>query len=420
MDSIWIRGKRPLYGEMTVQGSKNAVLPILAATVLIDGTTTLQNCPEISDVDCMCRILKKIGAAVTRNGHEICVDASGTLRSCLPAEEVVRMRSSIVLAGALLGRLGRASFGDPGGCVIGDRPIDLHLKAFERFGGQIKREDDEFLTVSAKTLKGARIDFPFPSVGATQNAILCAVCAKGETVLTGCAKEQEVVSLCNFLNRAGARIEGAGSRTIQIEGVKRLRGTEFWVDADRIVAGTYLIGVLAAGGEAFLKEAPTGQLGAVIATAEKMGAQIIKTPKGLLVKRIGRLLSPLLLETDGYPGYPTDLQSPMLTALCCAEGNSVVSERVFNGRFGVCQELNRMGAAIVAGKNSAEVTGGRKLHGERVCARELRGGAALVLAGLCAERKTVVENCHFIRRGYENIVRDFRKLGADIGTETEV
>ena len=227
MDSIWIRGKRPLYGEMTVQGSKNAVLPILASTILIAGKTTLRNCPDISDVDCMCRILQKIGATVTKTGHEICVDASGALQSRLPAEEVVRMRSSIVLTGALLGRLGQASFCDPGGCVIGDRPIDLHLKAFARFGCQIRREDDNFLTVFAKRLNGVQIRFPFSSVGATQNAILCAVCAKGETVLTGCAKEPEVVSLCRFLNGAGAKIEGAGSKTIRIEGVKKLCSTEF-------------------------------------------------------------------------------------------------------------------------------------------------------------------------------------------------
>lgn len=283
MDSIWIRGKRPLYGEMTVQGSKNAVLPILASTILIAGKTTLRNCPDISDVDCMCRILQKIGATVTKKGHEICVDASGALQSRLPAEEVVRMRSSIVLTGALLGRLGQASFCDPGGCVIGDRPIDLHLKAFARFGCQIRREDDNFLTVFAKRLNGVQIRFPFSSVGATQNAILCAVCAKGETVLTGCAKEPEVVSLCRFLNGAGAKIEGAGSKTIRIEGVKKLCSTEFSIDADRIVAGTCLIGVLAAGGEAFLRQAPIGQLTAVIAVA-KNGRTDYPNPKGAVGK----------------------------------------------------------------------------------------------------------------------------------------
>ena len=261
---------------MTVQGSKNAVLPILASTILIAGKTTLRNCPDISDVDCMCRILQKIGATVTKTGHEICVDASGALQSRLPAEEVVRMRSSIVLTGALLGRLGQASFCDPGGCVIGDRPIDLHMKAFARFGCQIRREDDNFLTVFAKRLNGVQIRFPFSSVGATQNAILCAVCAKGETVLTGCAKEPEVVSLCRFLNGAGAKIEGAGSKTIRIEGVKKLCSTEFSIDADRIVAGTCLIGVLAAGAD---RAAYSGDC-----SCKKNGRTDYPNPKGAVGK----------------------------------------------------------------------------------------------------------------------------------------
>ena len=269
-------------------------------------------------------------------------------------------------------------------------------------------------------MKGTEFSFPKRSVGATQQGILGAVLAKGETVLENCACEPEISWLCHYLRTMGAQITGDGTGRICVSGVEGLRGGSSWVPPDRIVAGTCLIGVLAAGGEAFLRQAPIGQLTAVIAVAKKMGAQIIPTPKGLLVKRAGRLVSPLLLETDVYPGYPTDLQSPMLTALCCAEGNCMVSERVFNGRFGVHEQLNRMGAAIVAGQTSAEVTGGRKLHGERVFAKELRGGAALVLAGLCAEHKTVVENCHFIRRGYEDIVRDFRELGADIGTETEI
>ena len=259
-----------------MQGSKNAVLPILASTILIAGKTTLRNCPDISDVDCMCRILQKIGATVTKTGHEICVDASGALQSRLPAEEVVRMRSSIVLTGALLGRLGQASFCDPGGCVIGDRPIDLHLKAFARFGCQIRREDDNFLTVFAKRLNGVQIRFPFSSVGATQNAILCAVCAKGETVLTGCAKEPEVVSLCRFLNGAGAKIEGAGSKTIRIEGVKKLCSTEFSIDADRIVAGTCLIGVLAAGAD---RAAYSGDC-----SCQKNGRTDYPNPKGAVGK----------------------------------------------------------------------------------------------------------------------------------------
>ena len=415
MDSIWIRGKRPLYGEMTVQGSKNAVLPILASTILIAGKTTLRNCPDISDVDCMCRILQKIGATVTKTGHEICVDASGALQSRLPAEEVVRMRSSIVLTGALLGRLGQASFCDPGGCVIGDRPIDLHLKAFARFGCQIRREDDNFLTVFAKRLNGVQIRFPFSSVGATQNAILCAVCAKGETVLTGCAKEPEVVSLCRFLNGAGAKIEGAGSKTIRIEGVKKLCSTEFSIDADRIVAGTYLFGCIGCGGSVLLNQAPWSQMEAVTVAAERMGAQCTVSEEGLFVQAPVRPKSIGHLQTGPYPEFPTDLQSAAMAVLTMAEGISYIEENIFENRFRIAEPLNLMGAQIVLKDGQhAVITGVEHLHGEQLDACELRGGAALVLAGLAAEGESFVTGQHFIERGYENICRDFRELGARI------
>ena len=415
MDSIWIRGKRPLYGEMTVQGSKNAVLPILASTILIAGKTTLRNCPDISDVDCMCRILQKIGATVTKTGHEICVDASGALQSRLPAEEVVRMRSSIVLTGALLGRLGQASFCDPGGCVIGDRPIDLHLKAFARFGCQIRREDDNFLTVFAKRLNGVQIRFPFSSVGATQNAILCAVCAKGETVLTGCAKEPEVVSLCRFLNGAGAKIEGAGSKTIRIEGVKKLCSTEFSIDADRIVAGTYLFGCIGCGGSVLLNQAPWSQMEAVTVAAERMGAQCTVSEEGLFVQAPVRPKSIGHLQTGPYPEFPTDLQSAAMAVLTMAEGISYIEENIFENRFRIAEPLNLMGAQIVLKDGQhAVITGVEHLHGEQMDACELRGGAALVLAGLAAEGESFVTGQHFIERGYENICRDFRELGARI------
>ena len=341
------------------------------------------------------------------------------------------MRSSIVLTGALLGRLGQASFCDPGGCVIGDRPIDLHLKAFARFGCQIRREDDNFLTVFAKRLNGVQIPFPFSSVGATQNAILCAVCAKGETVLTGCAKEPEVVSLCRFLNGAGAKIEGAGSKTIRIEGVKKLCSTEFSIDADRIVAGTCLIGVLAAGGEAFLRQAPIGQLTAVIAVAQKMGAQIVpkETGTGLLWEnaQVPAGFCRFRCRRTEYPGLSHRPAVPSCWRRSAAgpEGTSRVSGDVFlNARFRAAHQQfgSRVGSCDrLPGRTSAG--GHRRQESLRGAlwleSQELRGGAALVLAGLCAEHKTVVENCHFIRRGYEDIVRDFRELGADIGTETE-
>ena len=398
---------------MTVQGSKNAVLPILASTILIAGKTTLRNCPDISDVDCMCRILQKIGATVTKTGHEICVDASGALQSRLPAEEVVRMRSSIVLTGALLGRLGQASFCDPGGCVIGDRPIDLHLKAFARFGCQIRREDDNFLTVFAKRLNGVQIPFPFSSVGATQNAILCAVCAKGETVLTGCAKEPEVVSLCRFLNGAGAKIEGAGSKTIRIEGVKKLCSTEFSIDADRIVAGTYLGAVLCAGGRVFLEQAPAGHMERTIETARQMGATVESLEEGIRVSMRGRP-HPIRLETGPYPEFPTDMQSVMMAAASIADGTSRIQENVFENRFCAAKELQKLGAHIIIENKLAVVDGVNALKGTRMAAEDLRGGAALAVAALAADGTSFLDGYEHISRGYEDIRSDLAGAGARI------
>ena len=396
-----------------MQGSKNAVLPILASTILIAGKTTLRNCPDISDVDCMCRILQKIGATVTKTGHEICVDASGALQSRLPAEEVVRMRSSIVLTGALLGRLGQASFCDPGGCVIGDRPIDLHLKAFARFGCQIRREDDNFLTVFAKRLNGVQIRFPFSSVGATQNAILCAVCAKGETVLTGCAKEPEVVSLCRFLNGAGAKIEGAGSKTIRIEGVKKLCSTEFSIDADRIVAGTYLGAVLCAGGRVFLEQAPAGHMEPTIETARQMGATVESLEEGIRVSMRGRP-HPIRLETGPYPEFPTDMQSVMMAAASIADGTSRIQENVFENRFCAAKELQKLGAHIIIENKLAVADGVNALKGTRVAAEDLRGGAALAVAALAADGTSFLDGYEHISRGYEDIRSDLAGAGARI------
>ena len=399
---------------MTVQGSKNAVLPILASTILIAGKTTLRNCPDISDVDCMCRILQKIGATVTKKGHEICVDASGALQSRLPAEEVVRMRSSIVLTGALLGRLGQASFCDPGGCVIGDRPIDLHLKAFARFGCQIRREDDNFLTVFAKRLNGVQIPFPFSSVGATQNAILCAVCAKGETVLTGCAKEPEVVSLCRFLNGAGAKIEGAGSKTIRIEGVKKLCSTEFSIDADRIVAGTYICAAAITRSEITLTGPPEGELDSFLEVYRKIGGQYSGIGGKLLVNGKNVHSPVAFLETGVYPGFPTDLQSPLMAVLATVEGTSLIREAIFEDRYKAAPELVRMGADIRILGRDALIQGGKPLTGTFVRAQELRGGAALILAALVAAGTTVLEGYSFVRRGYEHICQDLEQLGAAV------
>lgn len=416
MGLIEIRGGSPFCGEVSVQGSKNAALPVLAACVLVPGVTTLKNCPDISDVACMCEILKHVGAKVVRQEEALIIDTSSIARQKLPGEYVERMRSSVVLAGAMLGRCGEIEMTHPGGCVIGDRPIDMHIYALELLGAEFT-EDGERLYARAPKLKGTKIVLPFPSVGATQNAVMAAVLAEGLTEIYGCAMEPEVRALCDFLNGAGAKILGGGSRHIVVEGVKRLHASEYEVEADRIVAGTYLIGVLAAGGNARLKHAPAEQLKQLGALAVRMGAELETAPDGIRVKRKGRLYSPGRLETGAYPDFPTDLQSPLLVALCLAEAESCLTERIFNGRFVVAEELNRMGAHIDVDGERAIVRGNAVLTGCSVTARELRGGAALVLAGACAQGRTVVHNRHFIDRGYEDIVRDLQGLGVNIGGE---
>lgn len=421
MDSIWIKGKTRLFGEVRIQGSKNAALPVLAACVLVPGVTVLENCPDISDISCMCRILNRIGVKTGRAGRELTVDASRIAAADLPEDEMVRMRSSVILAGALIGRCREVSFCQPGGCVIGDRPIDLHIGALERLGTVFTADPKKPSRIRGKAaqLLGTKIRLAFPSVGATQNAVLAAVLADGTTQIENCAKEPEIVLLCRFLKGAGARITGEGSSRIVIQGVSELHESRFVIVPDRIVAGTYLLGITGAGGEVFLREAPYRELKAVSAAVRRMGASVREDGAGLLVSRKGRLYSPGEMETGVYPGFPTDLQSVLLTVLCQAEKESAVTERIFNGRFGAAKQLNRMGAQIRVEKNRAVMPGGRTLVGCRTAAGELRGGAALVTAGVCADGVTRVENCHFIRRGYENIVRDFKKMGADIGTETQ-
>lgn len=418
MESIQIHGGIPLRGEVCIQGSKNAALPVLAASVLVPGTTVIKNCPEISDVACMCEILKRVGAKVKKEQGTLAIDASSITEHHLPRDYMTRMRSSVVLAGAMLGRCREISFSFPGGCVIGDRPIDIHIQALKQLGAEF-REDDDSIYACADRLAGARIVLPFPSVGATQNAVMAAVLAEGTTQIYRCAKEPEVTALCRFLNGAGAKITGAGSGHITVEGVSALRESVYEVEADRIVAGTYLTGVVAAGGEAFLRHAPSDQLEAVISLAQVMGARVRSSAEGLFIRRKGRLVSPGFVETGVYPAFPTDLQSPFLVALCQAEGESCLSERIFNGRFVVTDQLNRMGAKISVRKAEAFLAGSCKLCGSSVTAQELRGGAALVLAGICAEGVTFVYNRHFIDRGYEDIVRDLQSLGADIGSKEQ-
>lgn len=414
MDSIYIYGGNYLRGETRIQGSKNAVLPILAASLLIKGTCVIKNCPRIADVYHMQNLLQELGCLVSWAGNTVTVNAFHVNDNRMSGESVTRMRSSVMLLGAMLGRLGEVTMAYPGGCVIGRRPIDIHLKALRKMGVEIE-EQELLFTAKAKELEGADLELPFPSVGATENVILASVTAKGTTVLRNAAKEPEIEALCGFLKEAGADIENKTDGSLVIQGVEELHEAKYTVPADRIVAGTYLAAVLAAGGSVFLENAPVKQLEAMLAVAEEMGGCVTTNEEGIGIDVIHRLRAVPYLKTEVYPGFPTDLQSPLMAGLAVAQGQSLIEESIFENRFRIVGDLQRMGADIEIVKNKAYINGVDVLKGTEVEAEELRGGAALVVAGLAAEGKSIVKNRHFIERGYENICKDLRNLGADIG-----
>lgn len=413
MDAIYIYGGNFLRGETRIQGSKNAVLPILAASLLIKGTCVIKNCPRIADVYLMQNLLQELGCFVSWAGSTVTVNAFHVNDRRMSGESVTRMRSSVMLLGAALGRFGEVTMAYPGGCVIGSRPIDIHLSALRHMGVEID-EQERLFTAKAKKLQGAEIRLPFPSVGATENVVLAAVTAEGITVLENAAREPEIVALCEFLTEAGAKIGGMGGDCLRIEGVEELHEAKYKVPADRIVAGTYLTAALAAGGSIFLEDAPAEQMKALLAVAEEMGACVTVNDEGVGVDVIHKLKAVPYLKTEVHPGFPTDLQSPLMAALSMAQGQSVIEESIFENRFRIVDDLARMGADIEVVKNKAYIRGVERLKGTDVEAEELRGGAALVVAGLAAEGKSVVRNRHFIERGYENICKDLRDLGADM------
>lgn len=416
MDSIHIRGGNALFGETKIQGSKNAVLPVLAAALLIEDVCVLENCPRISDVHHMLMLLERIGCRVTRSDRTITVDARNVSEDTVSGDNVTGMRSSIMLLGAMLGRVGEITMEYPGGCVIGERPIDLHLGALGRMGVKIY-EDEGCFTAKVQKLEGTVINLPISSVGVTENVILAAVRAKGVTVLQNAAKEPEIVTLCEFLREAGAVIEGIGGSVLIIQGGHRLHGIRFRIPADRIVAGTYLMGVLGTGGHIFLEDAPVAQMQSTLKAAELAGAELIVSRDGLSVMIDEEKRAIPYIKTEIYPGFPTDMQSLLMAALTTAPGVSVIEETVFENRFRIVEQLRKMGACIeLQGKRQAVIAGVDLLLGCEVTADELRGGAALVIAGCMAEGETIVKNRHFIERGYEDICRDFQNLGVNIYT----
>lgn len=419
MDAIHIRGGNALFGETGIQGSKNAVLPIMAAVLLVDEPCVIENCPRILDVEHMKNLLTSLGCRIRFGNRTMEIDASHLSiyqmeENAIRNENVTCMRSSIMLLGALLGRVGEVSLAYPGGCVIGERPVDLHMKALRRMGVEFF-EEDGFFRAYVKELHGAVIRLPVASVGATENVILAAVKAKGVTVLQNAAMEPEITALCEFLIQAGARIEGVGGNTLIIQGMTHLHGVKYRVPADRIVAGTYLFSVLGTGGHIFLRDAPIPHMKSMLQKAVALGARISLSADGISVMAEEGIRPLPYTKTEVFPGFPTDMQSPLMALLTRADGVSMIEETIFENRFHVVKELQKMGADItLVGSHKAIITGVPKLYGCQVTARELRGGASLIIAGCMAEGETIILNHHFIERGYEDVCRDYQNLGVNI------
>ena len=412
MKSYIIEGGRKLEGECLVSGSKNASLPIIAASILNKGVTKLYNVPNIKDTQKMLEILQKLGCKIKQSSGKIVIDSKNIKKYEIPENLMRQMRSSVIIAGALISRFGKAIFSYPGGCDIGARPIDLHLKAFEKIGVNIKEQEGDIYCTS-EDLTPSEIQLDFPSVGATENIILASVFIKGKTIIKNAAMEPEIIDLQNFLNRMGARISGAGSNVIEINGVSNLKDVSYKVMPDRIEAGTFLCMCAATGGKVFLKKCCPEHLTPVIHKLEETGCNIKIESTSILLEAPKKLKS-VDIKTLPYPGFPTDMQSIFSAMLCLAKGNSIITENIFENRFKFMSELKRMGAKITTEGRTAVIKGVKRLSGTTVRATDLRGGAALVLAGLTAKKTTKIENIEYILRGYENLEKKLSDLGAKI------
>ena len=413
MSSYIIEGGKKLEGETYVSGSKNASLPIIAASILNGGITKLYNVPNIHDVQMMIEILKSLGCKVKKNGNKLIIDSSNVNKYEIPEHLMREMRSSVILAGSLIGKYHKAIFSYPGGCDIGARPIDLHLKAFEKMGIN-KQEEYGKINCSTDQIIGTEINLDFPSVGATENIILASVLGEGETKIINAAMEPEIVDLQEMLIRMGAKISGAGTNIIIINGVKNLKKeVSYNIMADRIEAGTLLCAVAITGGKLKLNRANPEHITPVVEKLIEMGCDI-KIDKDCILLDAPRKLKATSIRTMPYPGFPTDMQAILGTTLCIASGTSVIVENIFENRFKYMQELQRMGAKIKIEGKTAIIKGTRKLYGTSVNATDLRGGAAMVLAGLVAKGKTEVDNIKYILRGYERLENKLNSLGARI------
>lgn len=415
MDKIVIRGGNKLKGKVKISGAKNSVLPILAATLLTEERSVIENVPNLRDVKTMMRILETLGVDVKFEGDRIEVIPGDYPGYRAPYELVCTMRASICVLGPLVAKKKKASVSLPGGCVIGTRPIDLHLKGLKAMGAKIEIEHG-YINATAERLQGKRIYLGGPfgsSVLATANVMMAATLAEGLTFIESAACEPEIVDLAQFLKKMGAKIEGEGTPIIKIEGVRKLNGARHAVIPDRIEAGTYLVAGAITGGDVFVEDARVEHLGAVIDKLAEVGVQLSYEDNGIRVRREGKLL-PADITTLPFPGFPTDMQAQFMSLLSLADGISIINEKVFPERFMHVGELNRMGAQITLEGSTAVIKGVKELSGSEVMASDLRASAALILAGLVAKGETVVSRVYHLDRGYENLVGKLRGLGADI------
>jgi UDP-N-acetylglucosamine 1-carboxyvinyltransferase len=413
-----VRGGKALTGTLAVQGSKNSALPIMAASILSPGKTILGNMPRLSDVNSMSEIMETIGAKVSWIGQsKLSVDCSDLVNWEIPEGLMRRMRSSFIVVGPLLSRFGRVKVTYPGGCAIGTRAIDLHLKGLAKLGVEIFPRRSGHIEFRANNLRGTLIDLDIPSVGATENILMTAVTARGKTVINNPAREPEIVDLQLYLNKLGAKISGAGGDQIIVEGVDRLRTSNHMIIPDRIAAGTLMVAIAATGGDITLTDVVPSHLSVVIAKLTEMGALIETGEDSIRIKSDGHLKSVDKIRTAPYPGFPTDMQPQFMAALATARGVSVITEKIFDGRFKHIDELRRMGANISVDDRTAIIRGVERLNGASVEASDLRAGAALVIAALTAEGTTIIEGVSHIDRGYVDLEKQLSALGAVISRE---
>lgn len=415
MDKLIINGGVPLQGEVKITGAKNAVLGLIPAAILSRNVIVMDNVPQINDVQKMVNILRKLGVRIDSEGDVLTIDAREKIsHDCSPYQDQTgRMRASYYLLGALLGRYHEAIVPLPGGCNIGDRPIDQHIKGFEALGAKVVIEHGQ-VKMKADRLVGTDIYLDVVSVGATINIMLAAVLAEGKTVIENVAKEPHIVDVANFLNKMGANIKGAGTDTIRIRGVEKLGSCSYSVVPDQITAGTYMMAAAATGGNVLVSGVIPKHMESVTAKLREMGADVTVEGDGLRVKNNKERLKACRIKTLPYPGFPTDLQQPMAVLMAIAEGNSMIQESIFENRFKYVDELRKMGANITISGRIANITGVPKLSGTKIVSTDLRAGAAMVIAALVAEGESEVTGLQYIDRGYENLEGNFRDLGARI------